>query len=125
MFYCIIKHVYITEYVVNLHCFSVEFTCIHVPKIVTFIPKLEISHFPSEFTAMMMIVAPNSLVRQEVAQGGEEEETGGRRKAGSTGTPTLGAEFLQPSNSDHQIENIFIFNSRLSRKKYTLHSNLT
>ena len=40
----------------------------------------------------MMIVAPNSLVRQEVAQGGEEEETGGRRKAGSIGTPTLGAD---------------------------------
>jgi len=41
---------------------------------------------------MMIIVAPNSLVRQEVAQGGEEEETGGRRKAGSIGTPTLGAD---------------------------------
>ena len=44
---------------------------------------------------IMMIFAPNSLVRQkEGAQGEEEEEAevGGRRKAGSTGTPTLGAD---------------------------------
>ena len=40
------------------------------------------------FFLVMMIVAPNSLVRQEGAQGGEEEEAGGRRKAGSIGTPT-------------------------------------
>ena len=44
------------------------------------------------FSPLMMIVAPNSLVRQEVAQVGEEEETGGRRKAGSIGTPMLGAD---------------------------------
>ena len=42
---------------------------------------------------MMMMFAPNSLVRQkEGAQGEEEEEAGGRRKAGSTGTPTPGAD---------------------------------
>ena len=41
---------------------------------------------------MMMIFAPNSLVRQEGAQGEEEEEAGGRRKAGSTGFPTPGAD---------------------------------
>ena len=42
---------------------------------------------------MMMIVAPNSLVRQEEgAQGEEEEEAGGRRWVGSIGTPTPGAD---------------------------------
>ena len=42
---------------------------------------------------MMMIVAPNSLVRQEEgAQGEEEEEAGGRRRVGSIGTPTPGAD---------------------------------
>ena len=40
----------------------------------------------------MMIVAPNSLVRLEVAQEGEEEEAGGRRRIGSIGTPTPGAD---------------------------------
>ena len=44
------------------------------------------------FFLVMMIVAPNSLVRQEGAQGGEEEEAGGRRKAGSIGTLTPGAD---------------------------------
>ena len=40
-----------------------------------------------------MIFAPNSLVRQkEGAQWEEEEEAGGRRKAGSIGTPTPGAD---------------------------------
>ena len=39
---------------------------------------------------------PNSLVRQkEGAQGVEEKEAGGRRKAGSTGTPTPGAEYMK------------------------------
>ena len=32
---------------------------------------------------MVMMVAPNSLVRQERDQGEEEEVAGGRRKAGS------------------------------------------
>ena len=42
---------------------------------------------------MRMMLAPNSIVRQkERAQGEEEEEAGGRRKSGSTGTPTLGAD---------------------------------
>ena len=41
---------------------------------------------------MMMIVSPNSLVRQEGAQGEEEEEAGGRRRTGSIGTPTPGAD---------------------------------
>ena len=37
----------------------------------------------------MIIFAPNSLVRlKEEVQGQEEEEAGGRRKAGSTGAPT-------------------------------------
>ena len=37
----------------------------------------------------MMIVAPNSLVRQKVGtQGEEEEEARGRKRAGSIGTPT-------------------------------------
>ena len=41
----------------------------------------------------MMIVAPNSLVRQEEgAQGKEEEQAGGRRRVGLIGTPTPGAE---------------------------------
>ena len=48
---------------------------------------------------MMMIVAPNSHVRQEVAQGGEEEETGGRRKAGSIGTATARRGRSHRSNS--------------------------
>ena len=47
---------------------------------------------PYIYALLMMIVAPNSIVRQEVAQVGEEEETEGRRKAGSIGTPTLGAD---------------------------------
>ena len=39
------------------------------------------------------MIAPNSLVRQkEEAQGEEEEETGGRRKVRSTGTPTASAD---------------------------------
>ena len=38
---------------------------------------------------MMMIVTPNSLVRQEErAQGEEEEEAGSRRWVGLIGTPT-------------------------------------
>ena len=38
---------------------------------------------------MMMMFSPDSFVRQmEGAQGEEEEEAGGRRMAGSTGTPT-------------------------------------
>ena len=42
---------------------------------------------------VMMVVAPNSLVHQEGAQGEEEEEeAGGRRRVGSVGTPTPGAE---------------------------------
>ena len=42
---------------------------------------------------MMMIVAPNYLVRwKKGTPGEEEEEAGGRRKAGSTGTPTPGAD---------------------------------
>ena len=37
--------------------------------------------------------APNSLICQkEEAQGEDEEEVGGRRKAGSTGTSTPGAD---------------------------------
>ena len=40
-----------------------------------------------------MIIAPNSLVRQEEeAQGEEEEEVGGRRKGGPIGTPTPDAD---------------------------------
>ena len=47
-----------------------------------------------------MIVAPNSLVRQEVAQGGgEEEETGGRRKGRQTGTPNTRSGRSHRSNS--------------------------
>ena len=42
---------------------------------------------------MMMIVALNSLVRQEKgAQGEDEEEAGVRRRIGSVGTPTLGED---------------------------------
>ena len=41
---------------------------------------------------LMMIVAPNSLVRQEGAQGEEKEEAGGRRRLGSIGTPTPGTK---------------------------------
>ena len=44
---------------------------------------------------LLMMFAPNSLFRQkEGAQGEEEKEAGDRRKAGSTGTPTLGADAL-------------------------------
>ena len=47
-----------------------------------------------------MMISPNSLVRQEEgargeeegARGEEEEEAGARKKAGSTGTPTPGAD---------------------------------
>ena len=40
-----------------------------------------------------MMFAHNSLIRQkEGVQGEEEEEAGGQRKAGSTGTPTLGTD---------------------------------
>ena len=42
---------------------------------------------------IMMMFALNSLISQnEEAQGEDEEEVGGRRKAESTGTPTPGAE---------------------------------
>ena len=42
---------------------------------------------------MMMMFVPNSLVLQKYGvQGEKEEEAGGRRKAGSTGTPTPGKE---------------------------------
>ena len=43
---------------------------------------------------MKMMIAPNSLVRQnEKAQGEkEEEDAGGRRKGGLTGTPMPGAD---------------------------------
>ena len=34
----------------------------------------------TKFTAMMMMIAPNSHLHQEGAQGEEEEEAGGRRK---------------------------------------------
>ena len=37
----------------------------------------------------MMIVAPNSLVRQEEGAQREEEEAGGRRRVDSIGTRTL------------------------------------
>ena len=41
----------------------------------------------------MMMFAPNYFVRQkEGAQGEGEEEAKSRRKAGSTGTPTPGAD---------------------------------
>ena len=41
----------------------------------------------------MMMIGPNSLVCQkEGVPGEEEEEAGGQRKGGSTGTPTLGAD---------------------------------
>ena len=41
----------------------------------------------------MMIITPNSLVRQkEGAQGEEEEKAGGRRKTGSIGTLTPDAD---------------------------------
>ena len=45
------------------------------------------------------IFDPNSLVRQKKgAQGEEEEEARGGRKAGSTGTPTPGADApIRPS----------------------------
>ena len=48
---------------------------------------------------MMMMIARNSLVRRkEGAQGEEEEEARGGRKAGSTGTPTPGADApIRPS----------------------------
>ena len=42
---------------------------------------------------MMMMIAPNSFVRQkERAQGKDEEEAEGRRNGGPTGTPTPGAD---------------------------------
>ena len=42
---------------------------------------------------MMIIIAPNSLVRQkEWTQEKEEEESGDRRNGGHTGTPTAGAD---------------------------------
>ena len=41
---------------------------------------------------VMMMVAPNSLVRQEGAQKEEEEQVRGRRRAGSKGTPIPGAD---------------------------------
>ena len=42
---------------------------------------------------LMMMIAPNSLVRQkEGAQGEEEKEVGGRRKEGPTGAPTPGTD---------------------------------
>ena len=42
---------------------------------------------------MMMMIAPNSLVCQkERAHGEEEEEAASGRRAGSTGTPTPGAD---------------------------------
>ena len=41
----------------------------------------------------MMMIAPNSLVRQKKrAEKEEKEKTVGRRKAGPTGTPTPGAD---------------------------------
>ena len=41
----------------------------------------------------MMIITPNSLVRQKKgAQGEQEKEAGGRRNAGSTRTPTSSAD---------------------------------
>ena len=41
----------------------------------------------------MMMFTPNSLFRQkEEAEGEEEEEVEGRRKAGPTGTPPLSAD---------------------------------
>ena len=44
---------------------------------------------------MIMVFAPNSNVRlKEGAMGEEEEKAGGRRKADSTGTPTLGIDTL-------------------------------
>ena len=42
---------------------------------------------------LMMIFSPNSFVRKkEVAQGEEEEEVGGQRRAGLIGTPTPSAD---------------------------------
>ena len=40
----------------------------------------------------MMMFAPNTLVRYKEGAQREEEEEGGRRKAGSTGTLTPGAD---------------------------------
>ena len=40
----------------------------------------------------MMMIAPNSLVRQEEGAEGEEKEAVGRRKGGPTGTPTPSAD---------------------------------
>ena len=45
------------------------------------------------FTKVMVMIVPNSLVcLKEGAQGEEEEEPGGSRKGGLTGTPTPGAD---------------------------------
>ena len=45
----------------------------------------------SVYPLMMMMIAPNSLVRQKQGEK-EEEEAGIRRKAGPTGTPTPDAD---------------------------------
>ena len=56
----------------------------------------------------MMMIAPNSLVRQKEGTQGEEqeEEVGGRRKAGSIGTPTPGGVLDQGWRMRESGENI-------------------
>ena len=47
----------------------------------------------NEILSMVMMIDPNSLVREKkAAQGEGEEEAGDRRKGGQTGSPTLGAD---------------------------------
>ena len=50
----------------------------------------------------MMVIAPNSLARQKKgSQWEEEQEAGGRRKRGPTGTPTPGAD--APTGPDRGV----------------------
>ena len=49
-------------------------------------------NLPHDKFMMMMIIAPNSLVRQKERAQGEEEEAGDRRNGGHTGTLMPGAD---------------------------------
>ena len=65
---------------------------------------------------MMMMIAPNSLVRQkEGVQAEEEDEAGDQRKRGQTGTPTPVAVFLSAVflRRFFTIFNQLLFRSRL------------
>ena len=54
----------------------------------------------------MMMFAPEFLLRQnEGAKGKEQEESGGQRKSGSTGTPTPVSSSIMPARSNTHNNN--------------------